>query len=209
MPPQPELPSPTLDHSAMLSHKFGREVANYFSGNPLNRVAFLRGDHVFLSRAFRHPSASFLICRDLQPLVHPARQPGRLAWLTLDADLRAVVGDDPWREAEEVMVKRYRSDRYLPQMVFLGLDESVGEGEEAAFGYQGKNFYRGAPFFAVDVTPPAEGSVGGGVREACEALIAKVEREGYIFAPGRVMDIQARDGEPLRLLLSSSFWALS
>jgi len=179
----------------MLSNKFGREVANYFSGNPLNRVAFLRGDHVFLSRAFRHPSASFLLCRDLQPLVHPTRHPDRLAWLPLDAQLRAVIGEDPWQDTEKEMLRKYRSDRYLPQMVFLGLDEAVGEAEEGAFGYQGKNFYRGAPFFAVDISPPAEGTMGVGVREACEALIARVEGEGYIFAPGRVMDIQARDGE--------------
>ena len=44
---QPDLPLPAHpDVDSMLSRKFGREVANYFSGSPLNRLGFLRGDHV-------------------------------------------------------------------------------------------------------------------------------------------------------------------
>ena len=51
---QPDNPEPahsTVD--AMLSRKFGKEVANYFSGSPLNRVGFLRGDHKFLTQALK------------------------------------------------------------------------------------------------------------------------------------------------------------
>lgn len=57
MPTQPANPEPAHpDVDSMLSRKFGKEVANYFSGSPLNRLAFLRADNVFLSKALKHPS---------------------------------------------------------------------------------------------------------------------------------------------------------
>ena len=66
--PVPELPA-LADDGSMLGRKFGREVANYFSGSPLNRVSFLRTDHAFLQTAFSHPAARFLLLHDLNPLV--------------------------------------------------------------------------------------------------------------------------------------------
>ncbi|KAI7246382.1 hypothetical protein KC352_g14178, partial [Hortaea werneckii] len=62
---QPANPEPAPDFDSMLSRKFGKETANYFSGSPLNRVGFLRGDHQFLTQALKHPSTSFLLCNEL------------------------------------------------------------------------------------------------------------------------------------------------
>ena len=184
MPTQPANPLPAPDFDSMLSRKFGPEVANYFSGSPLNRVGFLRAEHGFLSQALRHPSTQFLLCNELQPLIKTS-QPANLAWVKHE-DVKAVIGEDPYGVPEEQMLKAYDSGGYVPQMVFLGIDETAGEKERLEF--QGKNLYKGRPYFAVDVTPRLS------VVEECKALIQKLEGEGLSFAKGRVMDIEATDG---------------
>ncbi|KAK5737662.1 NADH pyrophosphatase [Elasticomyces elasticus] len=187
MPPQPSNPEPAPDFDSMLSRKFGKEVANYFSGSPLNRVGFLRSDHKFLSAALRHPSTSFLLCKDLQPLLDPETKDGiaNLKYIKYD-DLKAVIGQDPYATTEEEMLGQYDSRAYVPQMVFLGIDERVKDG----LSYQGKNRYTGAPYFAIDITPRA------GVKEACETLISDLEGKGISFAQGRMlMNVEALDGE--------------
>ncbi|SMR56707.1 unnamed protein product [Zymoseptoria tritici ST99CH_1E4] len=186
MPIQPDNPEPahaSLD--SMLSRKFGKEVANYFSGSPLNRVGFLRGDHKFLSQALRHPSTTFLLCNDLQPLVQSGTKPGagKLAWVKYD-DVKSIIGSDPFATTEKEMIEAYNSSTYVPQMVFLGIDEARKDG----LAYQGKNLYTGAPYFAVDVTPREET-----LREACEGLIERLKGEGLEFSKGRVMDVVASD----------------
>jgi NAD+ diphosphatase len=183
MPPQPANPTPVNDRDSMLSRKFGREIANYFSGSPVNRVGFLRGDHVFLSQALKHPSTSFLLCRDLQPLVHHSAK-DKLAYVKYD-DVKPIIGEDVYQRSEDELVKQYDSGSYIPQMIFLGIDEKNPGG----LGYQGKNFYKGAPYFAVDVTPKNEG-----IQEKAEELIGKVGERGYEFAKGRVMELVAADG---------------
>lgn len=166
----------------MLSRKFGREVANYFSGSPLNRLGFLRGDHVFLGRALKHPSTSFMLCKDLQPLVQSADNK-KLQYVKFE-DVKPIVGEDPYARNEKEMLAQYNSEEVVPQMIFLGIDESVKDGLD----YQGKNRYVGAPFFAVDVTPR------GNVKEACEELVKKVETGGVEFGKGRLMELEASDG---------------
>ncbi|KAK3658814.1 NADH pyrophosphatase [Elasticomyces elasticus] len=187
MPPQPSNPEPAPDFDSMLSRKFGKEVANYFSGSPLNRVGFLRSDHKFLSAALNHPSTSFLLCKDLQPLLDPETKDGiaNLKYIKYD-DLKAVIGQDPYATTEEEMLGQYDSRAYVPQMVFLGIDERVKDG----LSYQGKNRYTGAPYFAIDITPRS------GVKEACETLISDLEGKGISFAQGRMlMNVEALDGE--------------
>ncbi|KAF2764045.1 hypothetical protein EJ03DRAFT_332194 [Teratosphaeria nubilosa] len=177
----PANPAPAEDHDAMLSRKFGREVANYFSGSPLNRLAFLRADHAFLSQAVRHPSTAFLLCHDLQPLVAEDAT-DRLAFVP-HADVRPLIGDDPYVRSEAELVAQYDSGRYVPQIIFLGIDER----DQRGLGYQAKNFYHGAPYFAVDVTPKST------VKRAAESLISSLTARGLTFATGRVMDIHASD----------------
>lgn len=179
---QPDLPLPAHpDVDSMLSRKFGREVANYFAGSPLNRLGFLRSDHVFLSRALRHPSTSFMLCKDLQPLVQSAENK-KLAYVGYE-DVKPVIGEDPYALGEKEMHEQYNSEKTVPQMIFLGIDEKVKDGLD----YQGKNRYIGAPYFAVDVTPR------GSVKEACEKLIGKVEQGDVQFGKGRLMELEASD----------------
>ena len=173
----------------MLARKFGKEVANYFSGSPLNRVGFLREDHVFLSRALRHPSTSFLLCNELQPLVRQGegkKQVGGLLAFVKYADVTPIIGESVYEDPERELLEQYDSDKYIPQMVFLGIDERVKEG----LVYQGKNQYSGAPYFALDVTPKE----GTGVKGKCEVLVKELEGKGFGFAQGRVMDVDARHG---------------
>lgn len=166
----------------MLARKFGREVANYFSGSPLNRLGFLRNDHVFLSRALKHPTTSFLLCKDLQPLVQSSENK-KLQWVKYE-DVKPVIGEDPYVRTEKELLEQYNSEESVPQMIFLGIDESDKNGLD----YQGKNRYIGAPFFAVDVSPK------GSVKAACEELVKKVEMGSVEFGKGRLMELEAGDG---------------
>lgn len=180
---QPDLPLPAHpDIDSMLSRKFGREVANYFSGSPLNRLGFLRNDHVFLSRALKHPTTSFLLCKDLQPLVQSSDNK-KLQYVKYE-DIKPVIGEDPYARNEKEMLEMYNSEESVAQMVFLGIDE----GRKDGLDYQGKNRYIGAPFFAVDVSPK------GSVKAACEELVKKVETGGVEFGKGRLMELEASDG---------------
>ena len=180
---QPDLPHPAHpDVDSMLARKFGREVANYFSGSPLNRLGFLRNDHVFLSKSLKHPSTKFMLCKDLQPLVQSSDNK-KLKFVKFE-DVKGIIGEEPYARNEKEMLAAYNSEQVVPQMIFLGIDESVKDGLD----YQGKNRYVGAPFFAVDVTPR------GSVKEACEELVKKVETGGVQFGKGRIMELEASDG---------------
>ncbi|CAK7267139.1 NADH pyrophosphatase [Sporothrix epigloea] len=174
----PELPP----DNSMLYRKFGREVANYFSGSPLNRISFLRTDHKFLGAAFAHPSARFLLVDNLAPLVHDSKPP-RLAWSTR-ADISSVIGSNPFKSTEEEVIKSYNSNlEPSPIVLFLGLDEnekfSVSAGTEAAEAESAFTFnsFTGSPYFAVDVTPRGTGAVAEKARTLIEASKAK----GFIF----------------------------
>jgi NAD+ diphosphatase len=147
-------------------------------GSPLNRVGFLRPDHSFLSTALKHPTTSFLLYRNLEPLTD---SPKKLAIVRYD-DVRPLIGDDPYQKSEEDQIKEYNSETYLPQLIFLGLDERRKD------GFAWKDVYRGTPFFALDVTPQES------ITEAAEALIKRVEEKGYSFAKGRIqLSLQAEE----------------
>ncbi|KAI9676407.1 MAG: NADH pyrophosphatase [Caeruleum heppii] len=170
MPPQPDLPEalhPELD--SMLSRKFGREVANYFSGSPLNRVSFLRTDNAFLSAAVKHPSTSFLLLRDLAPL---AKDPSALVYAS-HSEVEPLIGEDPFDKSEETVLAEYNSSNPVPQLIFLGLDD------KSKTTFQWKS-YRGAPYFALDVTPK------GALQAKADGVIAEMERRGSTFVEGRL-----------------------
>lgn len=139
-------------------------------GSPLNRVSFLRPDTTFLSQALKHETSRFILFNNLNPLVKSA---DRLAYASY-SDVQPVVGD-PYKTAEEDLIKEYNSALYHPQLVFLGLDESK---KQDGFSY--KEHYAGQPYWALDVTPRAS------VTEAAEALIKKVEGQSLYFAQGRM-----------------------
>ncbi|KAJ4411601.1 NADH pyrophosphatase [Didymella pomorum] len=168
--PQPDLPEPAHPNvDSMLSRKFGKEVANYFSGSPLNRVSFLRPDHTFLSSALRHPSATFILFKNIEPLVSSPSSLARVSY----ADVEPIIGKDIFNTTEEDVVAQYNSSLYIPQIVFLGLDE-----RKEGFVY--KEHYKGQPWFAVDVTPKES------VKEEAEKLIGKLQERGLEFSKGRM-----------------------
>jgi NAD+ diphosphatase len=206
MPPQPELPRPAhLDQDSMLSRKFGKEVTNYFgskgifqsaagsltdyilSGSPLNRVSFLRGDHSFLKQAFEHDTTRFMVFRNLAPLVE---SPSEIAYAKPN-DLQPIIPKNPFDKTEEDLIREYNSSISVPQLVFLGLDESKRN------GLHYKN-YIGAPQFAIDVTPKNsyEGEAKG--------VIAELEGRGLSFVEGmRAMNFPAEIGMLSKLFRSS------
>ena len=145
----------------------------------MNRVSFLRTDHHFLSLALKHPSTSFLLFKNLEPLV---KSPTQLAYASYK-DVQPIVGDDPYSKSEEELIKEYNSATYTPQLIFLGLDDRDRE----SFEY--KNHYNGAPFFALDITPE------GPIASAAESLMSRMESSGLSFSKGRMhLSLPAHEG---------------
>lgn len=155
------------------------KYANTFQGSPLNRVSFLRADHTFLSQAFRHPSTTFLLFQNQEPLLKSSSELALVKY----ADVQPVTGEDPFSRTEEDTIAQYNSSVYLPQIVFLGLDEKKE-------GLVYKEHYKGQPWFAVDVTPKES------VKEAAEKLIERKKSEGLEFSKGRMnMNLPAQSGK--------------
>ncbi|KAI1094434.1 NUDIX hydrolase domain-like protein [Rostrohypoxylon terebratum] len=162
----PDLPIIAEDDS-MLSRKFGREIVNYFSGSPLNRVSFLRTDYGFLRVAFAHPSASFLLMNNLSPL---AKDAANLSYVSRDVVV-PLTGEEPFKTSEEEQMKGFNSDVTQPVILFLGIDE-----KKTGFEYRE---YKGNPYFAVDVTPK------GTITEKATSIIDIVKTNGVSFIDGR------------------------
>lgn len=149
-----------------------------YLGSPLNRVSFLRTDQPFLSAALRHPTTSFLLFNNLNPL---AKDPTKLAYASYQ-DVRPLIGEDPYGKSEEELIAEYNSTKSIAQLVFLGLDEKHGKGLEW-------NTYNGAPYFALDVTPK------GSVEAAANGVIKEMESNGLNFVEGRMhMSLPAQEG---------------
>lgn len=180
--PIPSLPPAAHpDVESMLSRKFGKEVANYFSGSPLNRLSFLRGNHKFISAALTHPSTKFLLSDNLSPA---ATSPDTLHWAKHD-DIRSLIGNNPFEKEEEQLIKEYRSDITTPLVLFLGVNENEKNGWE----YE---IYKGTPYFAVDITPK------GTVEEPAKKVIETLKAQGLTFLEGRwAMHLNAQDGNCL------------
>jgi NAD+ diphosphatase len=174
----PDLPLLAADDS-MLSRKFGREVTNYFSGSPLNRVSFLRTDHAFLRAAFAYPKTSFLLMDNYSPLAKDTRN---LAYVSGD-DVTPLTGSDPFGPTEEENIRNFNSEITQPLILFLGLDEKKSD-----FQYRD---YKGQPYFAIDVTPK------GLIAEKAQAVIDKVKgRDGVSFIPGaRLLTLNSPEGD--------------
>jgi NAD+ diphosphatase len=119
--------------------------------------------------ALKHPTTSFLLFNKLNPLT---KDPSELAFAHYD-DVKSIIGDDVYEGTEDDFIKAYNSSRYIPQLVFLGLDERRD-------GLVYRDHYKGAPFFALDVTPQKH------VQAPAEELIAKLQGQGLDFAEGRM-----------------------
>lgn len=119
-----------------------------------------------------------MLFNKLEPLVN---SPTSIA-TTSFADVTPIVGADPFSKSEEDTIADYNSSTYVPQVIFLGLDER-------SEGLVYKEHYKGVPWFAVDVTPK------GALTEECEKLIKKVTADGKEFSKGRMqLSLPAQEG---------------
>lgn len=135
----------------------------------MNRVSFLRIDHSFLSAAIKHPTTSFLLFNNLAPL---GRDPSTLAYVK-HADVKPLIGEDPYSRTESQLIAEYNSSITIPQLVFLGIDEKIKDGLEW-------KVYRGAPYFALDVTPK------GTIEKESHGVISEMKNRGFNFLEGRL-----------------------
>lgn len=119
-----------------------------------------------------------MVFKNLAPLV---RKPTEIAYARFE-DINPIISSDVYDKSEEDLVKNYNSSRTVPQLVFLGLDETRKD------GLHYKN-YVGAPHFAVDVTPK------GSYEAEANNVIAKMEQQGFHFLEGRAMSFPADVGE--------------
>ena len=117
----------------------------------------------------KHPSTSFVLFNNLAPL---AKDPAKLHYASFQ-DVQPVIGENPYAKSEADLLAEYNSSITIPQLLFLGLDES----QKSEFEW---TIYRGNPFFALDVTPK------GTVKESCEKLIETMKSRGLAFVEGRV-----------------------
>lgn len=183
-PPDLPQPPPETETESMLSRKFGPEVLNYYAGSILNRVSFLRTDHVFLDAALRHKSTKFLLFRDLAPLTENPKTPRYVKW----ADVGKIIdlNGGPYRRPEEKNIQEYDSRIWQPPLLFLGLDRRT-EKETDTFAYKDK--YKGTPYFALDIsTPPAfiDTSSTSGFVAATKELTKQLEEQKLEFVANRL-----------------------
>jgi len=173
---QPDLPKPAhIDQDSMLARKFGKEVTNYFGSSPLNRVSFLREDHSFLSQAFDHGTTKFMVFKNLSPLI---KSPTEISYASYK-DLEPLVPSNPYLQSEKEAIEEFDSRKKIPQLVFLGLDESRKD------GLKYKN-YTGAPRFAFDITPAKP------YEEVANSVVSEMEKNGLSFLEGmRAMSFPA------------------
>ena len=157
----------------------GLQIINYFGSAPLNRVAFLRGEHVFLSQAVQHPTTRFMLFKDLSPL---CKSPTEVSYASY-SDVRSLIGGDPYSKSEKEMIEEYNSSKATPQLIFLGLEESKKDG----LTYK---HFTGAPHFAVDITPRS------GYEDEANELLSTMEKRGAKPLEGlRAMRFPADIGE--------------
>lgn len=125
-------------------------------GNFYQTVAFLRPNSKFLSEALIHPSANFILFKDLDALAESAT---RLKFVKYD-DIKSFLGN-PFEKDEKERLETYDSDKEIPIVVFLGVDERVKD----PFVFE---TYKGQPYFSVDITPR------GDKKEEAEKLVKEI-----------------------------------
>jgi NAD+ diphosphatase len=128
-----------------------------------------------------------MVFRSLSPLV---KSPSEIAYAKLN-DLKPILTGNPYEKTEDQVLKEFDSSISIPQLVFLGLDESQTD------GLQYKN-YVGAPQFAVDITPKAS------YEEEAKDVVSELEKRGLTFIEGmRAMSFPANIGGYRRHLFRS------
>lgn len=114
----------------------------------MNRLSFLRTDHAFLSAAVKHPSARFILLKDLLPLI---KGPNSLYHAEYK-DIQRLVPPTVFDKSEEEMLKEFDSRITKPDLVFLGVDESAAASVQTGEELLQWTIYKGRPYFALDVS---------------------------------------------------------
>lgn len=107
---------------------------------------------------------------NLAPL---AEGPTKLAFASLKA-VQPLIEDDPYRISEEESILGYNSTAWIPQLIFLGLDERQQNDDVLKW-----TSYSGVPYFALDVTPK------GSIEAQATNLRQEFEAQGKVFLEGR------------------------
>lgn len=195
----PELPTGEYsDMDSLLSRKYGKEVLNYFSGSPLNRVSFLRDDTAFLNAAVTHASTRFLLLRDLAPLT--SADGADLALLPF-SDVEPVLGPGPtYFRPEKALLDAYDADpaARAPLLIFLGLDDRAAPPAAPRLHPR----YAGAACFALDL------SAVGARAAAATALSDALTSSSLAGADGGAAARFAWTGSRMRMTLPARSAAL-
>ncbi|KAH7349945.1 peroxisomal NADH pyrophosphatase NUDT12 [Plectosphaerella cucumerina] len=188
--PEPQLLPSLDDPSSALSRKYGRETVNYFSGVPVNRLAWLRTDYAFLRRAFQFEGTRFIAVKDLNPLTD---KPDTLSLVPF-SEIAPITGEDPFGPSEDELITNFDSSLVRPLVIFIG----VLENEDVGFEHKG---FKGRPVFAIDV------SAKGPHAAAAEAFAEQQEKAGKTFLGGRVhLSLNASDAAMFAQARSTIDW---
>ncbi|CAN6612197.1 NAD-capped RNA hydrolase Npy1p [Trichomonascus vanleenenianus] len=165
------------------------EHSTYFSGNPLNRLSFLREDYTFLHAAAAHESARFIPLQKLNPLIRDYDERPALAYLSY-AQVSSIIDDFGVEEKAAYEQWKLTADSPRPyvNMVFVGVDESDCNGTLTYKEYAGR------PYFAIDVTlythiPPE-------LSNKINALLDSLPAE-WTFQNARMLKLSSRFDAPV------------
>lgn len=175
-----------------LTKAYGPEIRNTYTGNPLNRLSFLRGDTIFLRQCIQHASTLFLAFNNLEPLTIKSSQDDDLnnpVYLKY-SELQSILPSDLYAyESESEESKNWDSKIPRPTVVFLGVDESK---HEVGFHYKA---YKGQPYFAIDLSGVWFSKSNPQYAAKLELLSGSVlaSSENRRFAKGRVAFSQSHE----------------
>ncbi|GAA5981289.1 hypothetical protein JCM10908_004054 [Rhodotorula pacifica] len=102
-------------------------MENYYAGNPLNRLSYLRSIPAFLASALESPKAKFVALDSLQPLCKNDKDGVRKLHLLRWKDVQDLVGPDASQVFKGVDGKK---DEDVPEMAILGRPQQMQFGKE-------------------------------------------------------------------------------
>lgn len=103
-----------------------------------------------------------------------AESPTKLTFVSLQ-DVQPFIEDDPYRRSDEEVILGYNSTAWVPQLIFLGLDERQQDHEVLRW-----TTYSGVPYFALDVTPK------GSIEAKATNVRQEFKAQGKYFLEGRM-----------------------
>lgn len=172
----------TMSSTGPVTAKYGPEIKNYFNGNSLNRLSFLREDYAFMNYAIQHETTRFLPLNKLEPALTENKE---LYYLSYQ-DVKNVLKNS-YEINEEEQIKNWDSKKDACGVnkaltVFLGVDQDDTNG---TLSYKDK--YYGRAYFAIDVTPYDHSNIKNELEQVVtntNATYTAVRPNGVIFSAG-------------------------